>query len=109
MSINFSFNSFGNSTQNNTITVNNNDIDKLLEYLKEVNIPSSDISELKTAIEQDREETSKTNSIGKNVQKWCLSIFEKVASGLIVDATLPLVKEKIASILSTIYHFPVQF
>lgn len=40
MSINFSFNSFGNSTQNNTITVNNNDIDKLLEYLKEVNIPT---------------------------------------------------------------------
>ena len=109
MGINFSFNSFGNSTQNNAITVNYNDIDKLLEHLKEVNIPSSDISELKTAIELDKKETSKMDSVGINVQKWCLSIFEKVTSGLIVNTTLPIVKEKIASILSTIYQFPVQF
>ena len=80
MSINFSFNSFDNSTQNNTITVNNNDIDKILELLKEVNLSSQDISELKSAIENDKEEIKTTNSL-----------------------------EKIGSVLSAIYQFPIQF
>ncbi len=109
MSINFSFNSFDNSTQNNTITINNNEIDRILELLKEVNIPVSDISELRQAIAMDNEETKRTNSIGHNVKNWCLSIFDKVSTGLIVNATLPVIKEKISSVLSAIYQFPVQF
>lgn len=109
MDINFSFNSFDNSTQNNTVTVNNNDIDKILELLKEVNLSSQDISELKSAIENDKEEVKTTNTIGKNVKNWCLSIFDKVTAGLIVNASLPLIKEKIGSVLSAIYQFPIQF
>ncbi len=109
MSINFSFNSFGNSTQNNTISVNNNDIDKIFELLREVNLSSQDISELKLAIENDKEEVKKSNSLGRNVKNWCLSIFDKVTSGLIVNASLPLIKEKISSVLSAIYQFPIQF
>ena len=109
MSINFSFNSFDNSTQNNTITVNNNDIDKILELLKEVNLSSQDISELNSAIENDKEEIKTTNSLGKNVKNWCLSIFDKVTAGLIVNVSLPLIKEKIGSVLSAIYQFPIQF
>lgn len=109
MSINFSFNSFDNSNQNNTITVNNNEIDKIIELLKEVNLSSADISELKTAIENDREEVKKSNSLGHNVRNWCSSILDKVTAGLIVNASLPLIKEKISSVLSAIYQFPIQF
>lgn len=105
--INFNFNSFDNSTQNNTITVNNNDIDKILELLKEVNIPVSEISELKTAIINDEEETKRTNSIGQNVKKWCVSIFDKITTGVIVNATLTIVKAKITSVLTAIYPFPI--
>jgi len=109
MSINFSFNSFDNSTQNNTVTVNNNEIDKILEFLKEVNLSSQDISELKSAIEKDKEEVKTTNSLGKNVKNWCLSIFDKVTTGLIVNTSLPLIKKKIGSVLTAIYQFPIQF
>lgn len=109
MSINFNFNSFGNSTQNNTITVNNNEIDKILGLLKEINLSSADIAELKTAIENDREEVKKSNSLGSNVKNWCLSVFNKVTSGLIVNASLPLVKQTISNVLSAIYQFPIQF
>lgn len=109
MSINFNFNSFDNSNQNNTITVKNNEIDKILELLKEINLSSSDISELKTAIENDNKEVKKSNSLGSNVRNWCLSILDKVTSGLIVNASLPLVKQTISNVLSAIYQFPIQF
>lgn len=109
MGINFSFNSFDNSTQNNTVTVSNNDIDKILELLQEVNLSSQDIAELKSAIENDKGEVKKTNSLGSNVKNWCLSIFDKVTAGLIVNASLPLVKAKVNSVLSAIYQFPIQF
>jgi citrate lyase synthetase len=109
MSINFSFNSFDNSTQNNTITINNNDIDKILEVLKEVNLSLQDILELKLAIENDKDEVKTTNTLGKNVRKWCLSIFDKVSTGLIVNVSLTLIKAKISDVLSAVYQFPIQF
>ena len=109
MSINFSFNSFDNSKQNNNIVVNNNEIDKILKSLKEINLSEEDIAKLKNAINEDKTNNKQTNTLGNNVKKWCTSIFDKIVTGAIVDITLPIAKEKLANVLYAIYQFPIQF
>lgn len=109
MNINFSFNSFDNSTQNNSVDINNNDIDKILDLLKEANVPDADIKDLKLAIANDEEETQRTNSLGLNVRTWCLSLFNKITTGVILNATIPIVTTKLKNVLATIYQFPIQF
>lgn len=108
MGTTFNFNSYGNSKQNNNIVINN-DIDKILDELKELNISSEKIKELKVAIKNDETEVAKTNSIGKNVKNWCTSVFNEVTTNAIVNTTLPILQSKLQKILYTIYHFPIQF
>lgn len=104
----FNFNSYDNSKQNNTVIINN-DIDKILEQLKEVNLSDKSIAELKIAIQKDEVEAREKGTIGENVKNWCASIFNQVTSGAIVNTALPIVQDKLQSILSAIYHFPIQF
>ena len=108
MSTTFNFNSYDNSKQNNTVIINN-DIDKILELLKEVNISQEQIYKLKVAIKEDETEVKETHSIGTNVKNWCSSIFNQISMGAITNIALPIVQEKLRSILFAIYHFPIRF
>lgn len=108
MGTTFNFNSYDNSKQNNNITINN-DIDKILELLKEVSISQNQINDLKIAIEKDKDEVNKTNSLGTNVKNWCASIFNQIATSAIVNVTLPVAQAKLQQVLYAIYHFPIQF
>lgn len=58
MTTTFNFNSYDNSKQNNTVIINN-DVDKILETLKEVNVTQEQINELKVAIKEDEKEVKK--------------------------------------------------
>ena len=108
MTTTFNFNSYDNSKQNNTVIINN-DIDKILELLKDINISQEQINELKVAIKEDEEEVKKTNSIGTNVKNWCSSLFNQISIGAITNIALPIVQEKLQSVLFAIYHFPIRF
>lgn len=104
----FNFKSYDNSKQNNTVIIKN-DIDEILEALKEINLLPDQIHELKIAIEKDTEEVKQTNSLGTNVKNWCSSLFEQIATSAIVNVSLPIVQTKLQNVLYAIYHFPIQF
>lgn len=108
MTTTFNFNSYDNSKQNNTVIINN-DIDEILELLKEVNVSQEQINELKFAIKEDEAEVKTTNSIGTNVKNWCSSLFNQISMGAITNIALPIVQEKLQNILFAIYHFPIRF
>lgn len=108
MDATFNFNSYDNSKQNNTIIIND-DIDKILEELKEINLSETSIIELKNAIKQDESEVKQTHNLGTNVKNWCSSLFEQITTNAIVNITLPIVQEKLQKVLCAIYHFPIQF
>ncbi|MBS6552464.1 MAG: hypothetical protein ACLSUS_05485 [Opitutales bacterium] len=108
MTTTFNFNSYDNSKQNNTVIINN-DVDKILETLKEVNVTQEQINELKVAIKEDEKEVKKTNSIGTNVKNWCNTLFNQISIGAITNIALPIVQEKLQSALLAIYHFPIRF
>lgn len=108
MGTTFNFNSYDNSKQNNTIIINN-DIDEILNTLKDVSISQDQIDELKIAIQKDEKEVSKSNSLGTNVRNWCVSILNQITSNAIINVSLPILEEQIKKALYAIYHFPIQF
>lgn len=109
MGTTFNFASYGNSQQNNTVIMNNNDIDKILELLKEINFSQQQIDELKLAIENDITEVNITKSLGTNVKNWCNNLFNQITTNAILNITLPVVQSKLQTVLYAIYHFPIRF
>lgn len=58
-----------------------NDISALCDYLRNQNVPESDLEELRGAIEDDKKTNPHQDSIGPKVTLWLSSMFKKAAIG----------------------------